>query len=340
MAIAAQKVLDLDYDALTPCIMPRFSRSRVLERPAAGCVFIRSYEVEPEGVCPVMRVALYRLPGSPEKLYFAMPWEYTMDPEDLSLVVEARDRLLRRRPVDEEIPGPSGTRAYFARHAKSALLGAAQARDIQLEIGRLDRLATTFVKYTSDMGIMEDVLADSHIQDAYVNAPVGATPLHVVVDGEECTSNLYLSESDVESLISRLRAISGGPFSEASPVLDVDLEQFRTRVSAIGSPLSRGLAYAFSRHKKTPWTLPQLVGRKMLSPHAAGLLSLLVDGHASLLITGMRGAGKTSLLGALMLEIPQSYRILAIEDTPELPLEAMQQYGWKLDGETGRHQHP
>ncbi|HEY3273289.1 MAG TPA: type II/IV secretion system ATPase subunit [Methanocella sp.] len=332
MAIMAAKVRDLDYEALAPCIMPRFSRSRVLERPPPGSVFLRSYEVEPDGACPVMRVALYGLPGSPEKLYFAMPWEYAMDPEDLSLIVEARERLLKRRPGDNELPRSGDARAYFARHAKSALAGTAMASGIQLETGRLERLAATFVKYTSGLGIMEDVLADPHIQDAYVNAPVGATPLHVVVDGEECTSNLYLSESDVESMISRLRAISGRPFSEASPVLDMDLVQFHTRVSAIGSPLSRGLAYAFRRHKKTPWTLPQLVGRKMLSPYGAGLLSLLVDGHASMLITGTRGAGKTSLLSALMLEIPQSYRILAIEDTPELPIEDMQQYGWKVQG--------
>jgi len=332
MAVAAAKMGSIDYAALTPGIMPRFSSSRVLERPPPGAEFLRSYDVEPGGACPVMRVALYGLPGSPEKLYFAMPWEYAMDPEDLALIVDARGRLLRRRPGREEMPEADGARAYFARHAKSALLGAAQAAGEQLETGRLDRLAATFVKYTSGLGIMEDVLADPHIQDAYVNAPVGATPLHVVVDGEECTSNLYLSEGDVESMISRLRAISGRPFSEASPVLDMDLVQFHTRVSAIGSPLSRGLAYAFRRHKRTPWTLPQLVSRRMLSPYAAGLLSLLVDGHASLLITGTRGAGKTSLLSALMLEIPQSYRILAIEDTPELPLEEMQRHGWKVQG--------
>lgn len=332
MAIVAATVRDIDYAALTPCIMPRFSRSRVLERPPPGSFFIRSYEVETGGACPLMRVALYGLPGSPEKLYFAMPWEYAMDPEDLSLIVEARERLLKRRPDDDELPDAGDTRAFISRHAKTALMGAAVARGIQLETGRLERLAATFVKYTSGLGIMEDVLADPHIQDAYVNAPVGVTPLHVVVDGEECTSNLYLSESDVESMISRLRAISGRPFSEASPVLDMELGQFRTRVSAIGSPLSRGLAYAFRRHKKTPWTLPQLVGRRMLSPYAAGLLSLLVDGHASMLITGTRGAGKTSLLSALMLEIPQSYRILVIEDTPELPIEDMQQHGWKVQG--------
>lgn len=332
MAMAAANVRDIDYNLLVPYVMPRFSRSRVLEQPPAGAAFLRSYEVEPGNSCPVMHVAIYGLAESPEKLYFAMPWEYSIDREDLSLIVEARERLLKRRPDGEAFLDVNGARAFFARHAKSSVMNAAATRGIRIEADRLERLAATFVKYTSGLGIMEDVLADPHIQDAYVNAPVGATPLHVVVDGEECTSNLYLSESDVESMISRLRAISGRPFSEASPVLDMDLGQFHTRVSVIGSPLSRGLAYAFRRHKKTPWTLPQLVSHKMLSPYAAGLLSLLVDGHASMLITGTRGAGKTSLLSALMLEIPQSYRILAIEDTPELPVEDMQQHGWKVQG--------
>jgi flagellar protein FlaI len=332
MSLAAAKVRDIDYSALVPYVMPRFSRSMVLEQPPAGAAFLRSYDVKPGNSCLAMHVTIYSLPESPEKLYFAMPWEYAIDREDLSLIVDARERLLKRRPDGEEFLDVNGARAFFARHAKSSIMNAAAARDVRVEAERLERLAGTFVKYTSGLGIMEDVLADPHIQDAYVNAPVGATPLHVVVDGEECTSNLYLSESDVESMISRLRAISGRPFSEASPVLDMDLGQFHTRVSVIGSPLSRGLAYAFRRHKKTPWTLPQLVSHKMLSPYAAGLLSLLVDGHASMLITGTRGAGKTSLLSALMLEIPQSYRILAIEDTPELPVEDMQRHGWKVQG--------
>jgi type IV secretory pathway ATPase VirB11/archaellum biosynthesis ATPase len=332
MALLAGRVRDVDYEALRPFIMPRISRSRVLAGPPDGARFLASYEVEQPGLSPPVYVALYELPGSLEKMYFAVPWEYAMDPGDLSLLIEARDRLLRRRPPGDDFPDHEGARAFFARHAREALAAAAVARGAQLEVARLDRLAAAFVKYTSGLGIMEDILADPHIQDAYVNAPVGMSPLHVVVDGEECTSNVYLSGSDVESMISRLRAISGRPFSEASPVLDMDLGEFRTRVSAIGSPLSRGLAYAFRRHKKTPWTLPQLICRKMLSPRAAGLLSLMVDGHASMLITGSRGAGKTSLLSALMLEIPQSYRILAIEDTPELPLEDMQRCGWKVQG--------
>ena len=319
----------LSYRETRPYVRPRFSSSRILMEPPEGSGFLRSYEVGGDSLVPGLHVTLYELAESLEKLYFIVPWEYAMDEDDIALLSEARQRLLAKRPETMEFMDAANMRPLFARYGKEAISASCGGR---LESSRLERLTSALVKYTCGLGILEDVLRDPHIEDAYVNAPVGLNALHVVVDGEECTSNIFLSEPDVESMISRLRAISGRPFSEANPVLDMDLGEFRTRVSVIGNPLSRGLAYAFRRHKTTPWTLPQFVSKKMLSPYAAGLLSLLVDGQSSILVTGTRGAGKTSLLGALMLEIPQSYRILAIEDTPELPVEDMQRCGWKVQG--------
>ncbi|AFC99135.1 putative type II secretion system protein E [Methanocella conradii HZ254] len=315
-----------------PYVRPRFSTSRIMAEPPDGAIFLRSYEISGDRLAPAIHVTIYEMADSLERLYFMMPWEYSMEEEDISLIVEARQRLLSKRPETMEFMDASNMRPLFARYGKEAISNTAAAKGLRLEPGRLEMLASVLVKYTCGLGILEDVLRDPHIEDAYVNAPVGFNPLHVVVDGEECTSNIFLSEADVESTISRLRAISGRPFSEANPVLDMDLGEFHTRVSAIGNPLSRGLAYAFRRHKTTPWTLPQLVSKKMLTPYAAGLLSLMVDGQSSILVTGTRGAGKTSLLGALMLEIPQSCRILVIEDTPELPVEDMQRCGWKVQG--------
>jgi archaeal flagellar protein FlaI len=319
----------VDTTHISPYVMPRFSTSRIVPEPPASSVFLRSYEVERDEFIPPLHVSIYELPESLERLYFVVPWEYAMEEEDISLLVSARQRLLSQRPDATEFMDPANIRPFFIRSGKESIALSASARGLRLGTARLERLTMALVKYTCGLGILEDVLDDPHIQDTYVNAPVGLNALHVVVDGEECASNIYLSDSDVESMISRLRAISGRPFSEASPVLDMDLGEFHTRVSVIGNPLSRGLAYAFRRHKSTPWTLPQLIHNGMLSPYAAGLLSILADGQSSLLVTGSRGAGKTSLLSALMLEIPQSYRILVIEDTPELPVEDMQRYGWK-----------
>jgi flagellar protein FlaI len=327
------RVRAVRYDMLMPYVMPKFSTTRILVEPPRGSVFLRSYDVKKDdGFSPDLHVSLYELPESVEKLYFIVPWEYVMDEEDVLLVVDAKKRLLRQRPENDDFLDASATRAFFRRHARESIMDAARKLSIRIDIDRLERLSAAFVKYTCGLGILEDILTDPCIQDAYVNTPVGYNPLHLLVDGEEVTSNVFLSESDVESMISRLRSISGRPFSEANPVLDMDLGEFHTRVSVIGNPLSRGLAYAFRRHKKTPWTLPQLVSTKMLSPYAAGLLSFLVDGQASMLVTGTRGAGKTSLLGAMMLEILQGYRILVIEDTPELPVEDMQEFGWKIQG--------
>jgi type IV secretory pathway ATPase VirB11/archaellum biosynthesis ATPase len=137
----------------------------------------------------------------------------------------------------------------------------------------------------------------------------------------------------MDSLISRLRSISGRPFGEATPVLEMFLKEYGVRASVIGDPLSaKGIAYAFRKHAKDPWTLPKLINTGSISPLAAGLLSFIMDGQASVLVAGGVGSGKTSLLSAMLLEIPQRYRILTIEDTPEIPIEQLQDMGWKVQG--------
>jgi len=40
----------------------------------------------------------------------------------------------------------------------------------------------------------------------------------------------------------------------------------------------------------------------MIDPLAAGILSFLVDGTRTMLVAGTRSAGKTSLLGSLLVE--------------------------------------
>jgi hypothetical protein len=60
------------------------------------------------------------------------------------------------------------------------------------------------------------------------------------------------------------------------------------------------------------------------------LISFLLDGQSTMLIAGGRGAGKSSLLGAIMFEFAPVTRILTIEDTLELPGGMMQNLGYKL----------
>jgi type IV secretory pathway ATPase VirB11/archaellum biosynthesis ATPase len=222
-------------------------------------------------------------------------------------------------------------REYFQRLGKQVLAKFVKEYRLDVNADRIDYLADIFARYTAGFGILEDILLDSRIQDIYVNAPVTNNPLHLVLEGEEYTSNVYLSVGDIDALASRFRTLSGRAFSEASPVLDMYLESYHTRVAAISNPLTpHGIAFALRKHRQKPWTLTHFINNKMMSPLAAGFLSFLIDGQASLLIAGSRGSGKTSLLSALMLEIPQRFRILTIEDTAEIPSAHLQKIGYKV----------
>ena len=68
----------------------------------------------------------------------------------------------------------------------------------------------------------------------------------------------------------------------------------------------------------------------MLNSFAAGLFSFLIDGSRTLLVAGSRSAGKTSFLNALMLEIMPKYRVVVLEDTLELSVDAMRKLGYDI----------
>ncbi|MCD6222404.1 MAG: type II/IV secretion system ATPase subunit [Thermoplasmata archaeon] len=311
---------------MQPYVRPIFFDTYIHFSPPGDAVFIKKYEV---GKGRKMQVSLYSLSSRPEKMYFVIPPEYNLPVEEIKLLQEVKERLAKHRPEDASFMDPESSREYFKRFAKNEIKK--MAKDLQLGVERLEMLSDIFAKYTAGLGLLEDLLYDDNIQDIYINAPVSNNPLHIVWNGEEYTTNIYFSENDVEALSSRFRSLSGRPFSEASPILDLGLEKYKARVAAISAPLTpKGIAFAIRRHSMTPWTLPKLVSLNMLTPLAAGLLSFLVDGQATILIAGSRGAGKTSLLSSLILEIPQRFRILTIEDTPELPVDELQSLGYKI----------
>ncbi len=322
-----------DYESAIKChVRPPFSSSRVYTEAPLNTEFLECYEISnKEGRS--LEVSIYRYTDRPEKLYMICPPEYNLLQEELRLIEKVRSKMIRHRPKDLDFVDPVGAREYFKRMANELLEDELLAGGENCTPEELEKYADLLARYTNGLGIVEDLLSDSRITDVYINAPADTNPVHVVIDGEECVSNIFLSQDDLDALVSRFRTISGRPFGEAVPVLELNLEAFGVRVSVIGDPLStNGLAYAFRKHSLSPWTLPKLINTGSISSFGAGLLSFLMDGQASVLVAGEVGAGKTSLLSAMLLEIPQKYRILTIEDTHELPVEQLQDLGWKVQG--------
>lgn len=307
-------------------IRPYFSRSRILPKPPHGCSLTSAYRVGDADI------RIYASVDYPENFYFVCPPEYSLSPEEFQVINAARKRMLHHSPENLDFASPERARLYFKRVGKRIISELASRKERNLSREDITLLSEILAKYTAGLGILEVMLNDPHVQDVYINAPVGESPIslnHRVAG--DCSTNVFLGEKDADALISRFRSRSGRAFSEAAPVLDLELPEFGTRVCTIGRPLSpNGAAFALRRQKSTPWTLAHFVDNGFLSPYAAGLLSFLIEGQASILVTGSRGSGKTSLLESLLLEIPPQLRILTIEDTLELPVAHLNELGYRI----------
>ncbi len=269
------------------------------------------------------------------KLFYHLnPPESNLSEEENNLLNLARSVLIEHQPKAEEFTDTERTRQVFFNISKDLIRDLATTKNFKIDFGNLNKLATILVRHTIGFGLVEVLLQDKFIQDISLNAPISQVPIYIRhQDYDECLTNILPSKEDADSWAAKFRMISGRPLDESNPILDTQLEigQLRARIAIVQGPLSPdGLAYSIRRHRESPWTLPLFIDNRMINPMAAGLFSFLIDGARTLLIAGTRSSGKTSLLGSLMLEINPKSRIITIEDSLELPVEALRRLNFNI----------
>ena len=310
-------------------IRPKFISIKYLSKIPEGADILETYNIDED-----TEVTIFKKQGEMLCHYYIFPNEYKIYEQELLLVNRSRDVLMQYQPKREDYIDPERLQEIYSKISENILTSLSKTFGVVLTKQKLQKLKDILVRYTIGFGILEKIARDNKVQDIFVNPPPGTQPISIIhADYELCITNVIPTKRELESWATKLRLISGRPFDEANPVLDteINLNDVRLRVAAIIKPLSpRGLSYVFRRHRSKPWTLPLFIKNKMLSPLAAGLLSFLVESGRTLLIAGTRGAGKTSLLTSLMLEIPRSSRILTIEDTLEIPTDYFRKIGYNI----------
>jgi type IV secretory pathway ATPase VirB11/archaellum biosynthesis ATPase len=187
-------------------------------------------------------------------------------------------------------------------------------------------LTNVLAKHTHGYGILEDLFTDPEVSDVYVTSPVTENPVRIEHGSETMATNVQLSPEGAQAFASRIRRTSGRAFSRATPTVDATAELecgTGVRIAGVTDPVADGVAFAFREQAEDRFTLPRLVKNGTMIPEVAGFLSIAVERNAASLIAGTRGAGKTTLLGTLLYELTPDTRTVLIEDTPELPVDAL-----------------
>jgi len=190
---------------------------------------------------------------------------------------------------------------------------------VPLSFAERERLAREILDEIFGLGPLEPLLKDPTISDILVNR---YNKVYVERAGKlEPTGLSFKDDAHLMQIIDRIVSRIGRRVDESSPMVDARLAD-GSRVNAIIPPLAiDGPCLSIRRFGRDPVTARNMIENKTLTEPMLELLSAMVKGRLNFLISGGTGAGKTTLLNVLSGYIPNSDRIVTIEDAAELQMK-------------------
>jgi pilus assembly protein CpaF len=182
-----------------------------------------------------------------------------------------------------------------------------------------DELVAAVADEVLGLGPIEGLVNDDSVSEIMVNAP------DVVFYEKE--GRLYLSslrfrdDSHIMRIVERIVAPLGRRVDESSPMVDARLPD-GSRVNVIIPPVApKSPTITIRKFRVDRMTAEDLIATGTLSRELAEFFRACVQVRLNILISGGTGTGKTTLLNALSSFIPDTERIVTIEDPTELRLQ-------------------
>ncbi len=202
---------------------------------------------------------------------------------------------------------------------------------------RIDKiLKSLFSEFKTDEEVRKEIIHSSILSDV-----LGLGPLESLLDDDSITEVMVNSENAVfieragqisltdvtfknraqlMHVIERIVSPLGRRIDESSPLVDARLPD-GSRVNAIIPPLAiDGPSLTIRKFGKDTLSINHLIDWGSISQPMVDFLKLCVENRLNILISGGTGSGKTTLLNILSSFIPESERVVTIEDSAELQL--------------------
>ncbi len=172
---------------------------------------------------------------------------------------------------------------------------------------------------TFGLGPLEPLMQDPTVSDILVN---GSKEVYVERRGKlERTRVIFRDDAHLLQIIERIVSAVGRRVDESSPMVDARLPD-GSRVNAVIPPLALdGPVLSIRRFAADPYRMADLIEFGTLTAGLAEILRAAVQARLNILVSGGTGAGKTTMLNVLSNAIPNTERIVTIEDSAELQLQ-------------------
>lgn len=201
---------------------------------------------------------------------------------------------------------------------KQVIAGLCEKENALLNFQERQNLITEILNETFGLGPLETLLKDPHVTDILINGP---KQCYIERKGRLALSDVtFKDNAHLMHVIDKIVSSVGRRCDEVSPMVDARLSD-GSRVNAVIPPLAiDGPSLSIRRFGTDPITWDDYVKFNSVTPEMVEFLRACVISHMNILIVGGTGSGKTTLLNNLSSFIPETERIVTIEDAAELRL--------------------
>ena len=191
--------------------------------------------------------------------------------------------------------------------------------NIPMTMAERERLIEEVLDEVFGLGPLEPLLKDPSISDILVN---GFDNVYVERGGRLVETNVrFKDQAHVRMIIDRIVSNIGRRIDDSSPIVDARLGD-GSRVCAVIPPLSLiGPVISIRRFGKKLLSTEDLLKNETMTSGILDFLSGCVEARLNVVVSGGSGSGKTTMLNTLSRFIPESERVVTIEDTAELQMQ-------------------
>jgi pilus assembly protein CpaF len=167
-------------------------------------------------------------------------------------------------------------------------------------------------------GPIQQLLNDQTVTEVMVNGPY---QVYCERNGRlSLTEIQFYDDNHVLRIIEKIVSPIGRRIDESTPMVDARLPD-GSRVNAIIPPLSLvGPTITVRKFSRDPFTVDDLIRFGTMTGEMADFLKACVEARLNIVVSGGTGSGKTTTLNVLSSFIPESDRIITVEDAAELQL--------------------
>jgi pilus assembly protein CpaF len=182
-----------------------------------------------------------------------------------------------------------------------------------------DELVAAVVDEVLGYGPIQPLLKDPSVSEVMVNAP---DTVYFEKEGRLYLSPIRFRDANhIMRIIERIVAPMGRRIDESSPMVDARLPD-GSRVNIIIPPVApKSPTITIRKFRNDKMTVDDLINVGAMTRELADFLRACVQAELNIIISGGTGSGKTTLLNALSGFIPDTDRIVTIEDPTELKLQ-------------------